>query len=415
MPLNGDLREEAAGAGTVGAALRAARMARGLDLVAVAGHLRIRAPFLAALEDSRPDQLPGPTYAIAFVRGYAEFLGLDAEATVRRYRDESADLARRPSLVLPSPAPTGSFPGRWPVVAGLVALGAILVGWVFFADDPRAVEVRVPELPERLAQLIVGETSKPTAAPIAPAPRVVVAPTPPIPTPLPPAPPTPAPAAATIPTAPSPPAPLPPAVATAANPTPPAPAPVVPPVLAPMPALASPAPVPPVASAPPAAVPPAVTTPVSPPATVIAARPIVGPEDTPPPPPQALGAAAALAPNDEPPRAPPPLPVANSAPAEGRVFLAHNADARVVVRAKAESWVQVRDRDSAIVFTRVLSPGDSFLVPNRSGLTLWTGNSGALDFLVDGQPTAPIGVQGSVKRNISLDADRLRAGNASPD
>ncbi len=133
------------------------------------------------------------------------------------------------------------------------------------------------------------------------------------------------------------------------------------------------------------------------------------------PAPQALGGAAPLQSNslEEPPRAPPSLAVAApAAPLEGRVFGGQNTDARVVVKARGESWVQIRDRDSSTVFTRLLSAGDSFLVPNRNGLTLWTGNAGVLDVTVDGAPAPSLGAPGAVKKNVSLDADRLRAGTA---
>jgi cytoskeleton protein RodZ len=63
----------------------------------------------------------------------------------------------------------------------------------------------------------------------------------------------------------------------------------------------------------------------------------------------------------------------------------------------------------------LLSAGDSFLVPNRTGLTLWTGNAGVLDVSVDGAPAPALGAPGAVKKNVSLDADRLRAGTAVSD
>jgi len=60
----------------------------------------------------------------------------------------------------------------------------------------------------------------------------------------------------------------------------------------------------------------------------------------------------------------------------------------------------------------VLRAGDSYLVPNKGGLVMMTGNAGVLDVLVDGNPAPSLGAVGAVRRNIALDADRLRAGAA---
>ena len=68
-----------------------------------------------------------------------------------------------------------------------------------------------------------------------------------------------------------------------------------------------------------------------------------------------------------------------------KVYGAGNADARIVIRAATDSWVQVEDANENILLSRVLKTGDSYRVPNRDGLTMMTGNAGALDIVVDGQ------------------------------
>ena len=67
----------------VGQALQDLRIQRGLSLLDCEAQLHIRAKFLAAIEADREDLLPEPTYARIFVRGYATFLGADADALVR--------------------------------------------------------------------------------------------------------------------------------------------------------------------------------------------------------------------------------------------------------------------------------------------------------------------------------------------
>jgi cytoskeleton protein RodZ len=83
---------------------------------------------------------------------------------------------------------------------------------------------------------------------------------------------------------------------------------------------------------------------------------------------------------------------------------------RVVIRAIADSWLQVGDGRSPALFAQVLRAGDSYHVPDRPGLRFDTGNAGGLEITVDGRPVPPVGPSGSVRRNIPLDADKLVAG-----
>lgn len=92
-----------------------------------------------------------------------------------------------------------------------------------------------------------------------------------------------------------------------------------------------------------------------------------------------------------------------------RVYGQENADARVEIVAAGDSWVQVTE-NGGLVLTRLLHAGDRFKVPNRGGLLLMTGNAGGLDVLVDGQKIGSVGAPGQVMRDVSLDAERLRAG-----
>ena len=108
------------------------------------------------------------------------------------------------------------------------------------------------------------------------------------------------------------------------------------------------------------------------------------------------------APVVEPP-APAPAPVA--APPPPRI---DPDKPRVVIRAKGESWVQIRDNPGNRVLTdRVLRAGEIIEIPNRPGIVLTTGKAESLDILVDGQDVDPFGGPG-VRRNIALEPDRLR-------
>ncbi len=82
-------------------------------------------------------------------------------------------------------------------------------------------------------------------------------------------------------------------------------------------------------------------------------------------------------------------------------------DSRVLLRARSLSWVQVHGPDDETVMTRNLQPGDVYEVPNRPGFTLMTGNAGGIEIEVDGVPLPPLGDEGTVRRNVSLDPEAL--------
>ena len=66
----------------VGSILRQARQSLGEDLRQSAAHLRIREPYLRAIEDGRYEDLPGRAYAVGFVRAFAEAAVAPPEVTL---------------------------------------------------------------------------------------------------------------------------------------------------------------------------------------------------------------------------------------------------------------------------------------------------------------------------------------------
>jgi cytoskeleton protein RodZ len=85
-------------------------------------------------------------------------------------------------------------------------------------------------------------------------------------------------------------------------------------------------------------------------------------------------------------------------------------EGRVVLHARLASWVQITDAAGQPIVTRTLQAGESLDVPLRPGLTLFTGNAGGLEVVVDGRPLPALGPVGAVRRDISLDPDQLRGG-----
>lgn len=69
----------------LGSELREARLKRELTLEEVEQELRIRAKFLAAIENGDYSLLPSQVQARGFLRNYAQFLGLDGDVILARY------------------------------------------------------------------------------------------------------------------------------------------------------------------------------------------------------------------------------------------------------------------------------------------------------------------------------------------
>jgi len=116
---------------TVGQDLRAARLRRGDDLATVSRSLKIRKDHLESLEEDNFADLPGKTYAIGFVRSYAQYLGLDVKATVERYKQEIS--GRRDEHVSAEPSfqieEQRRLPYGWRIVAAIVGLALIYGVW----------------------------------------------------------------------------------------------------------------------------------------------------------------------------------------------------------------------------------------------------------------------------------------------
>ena len=79
-----------------------------------------------------------------------------------------------------------------------------------------------------------------------------------------------------------------------------------------------------------------------------------------------------------------------------------------------DTWVQVKERGGQALVTKVMKAGDIFPVPTRANLVLSTGNAGRVEILVDGVAVPSIGGPGSVRKDVALDPDQLKAGPVVP-
>ena len=107
-------------------------------------------------------------------------------------------------------------------------------------------------------------------------------------------------------------------------------------------------------------------------------------------------------------------PMRQLEPADPRAAIpqpqADSDGARVVLRFTGDTWVQVRERGGQALLTRVMKAGETFAVPTRANLVLTTGNAGRVEIVVDGAVVPSIGGPGSVRKDVPLDPELLRAG-----
>jgi cytoskeleton protein RodZ len=334
----------------VGRLLRDQRLARELSIDDVAACLRIRTRYLEAIEQGRFDQLPGAAYIPAFLRAYANHIGLDADKVMTAYQLSGPVPIERP-VTLPADFPLVErrAPIGLAVLTVLLVMGAGYAVWHYLPRQQMIVSEKVPPVPDRLmatpapaaqpappvAEPVIApptqEARVPSAAPVAPAPAAAV-----------PAAAAPAAAASTAP----PPSPASTPAAAAANEVWPAPKQEI-------------------QAARPASAPPAVVTAPPPPPPVVMPMPAIGQA-------QAAQAPVAEAPRPSPP--PAPAPVTQEAVARGAAdpattpFVAATPATPPVlsdtkVFARSNSWIELRGPAGDVLTQTYVRAGESYTVP----------------------------------------------------
>lgn len=126
----------------IGETLREARDELGRDLDEAARELRAQRRHLEALEEERFEIFGGDVYAKGHLRSYAQWLGLDPEPLVQRYREEVEGGGYDPHVLAEHPVASG--PGRgipaWLIWSGLGVLVLIAAFAVAGTFGPRAPE-----------------------------------------------------------------------------------------------------------------------------------------------------------------------------------------------------------------------------------------------------------------------------------
>jgi len=281
---------------TVGQELRSGRQHRGEDLATVSKALKIRKDHLEGLEEDRIEALPGRTYAVGFVRTYADYLGLDTPRVLERYKAQIAGRTPdpNPTITIIDDDDQRRLPQGWKIIVGVVFL--LLAYGAYHLIAPAADRMLAPPVAPVPAQL-TGKAAAPHKAPAVNKPQPT---------------------------------------ATAAVPT----------------------------SQPQAA--------------------------------QNGQVPAAVLP-------------------QGVVYGKQHVDARVILRMKASTHIEVKGPTGTMYLNRILNPGDSYMVPNTPGVTLSTENAGAVEIDLDGSAMGTAGQSGQPVLGVSLDPQAIADhGNKRP-
>lgn len=339
---------------SVGEILRRARLEKGLGLEQVSSAINIRVAQLRALEEGNIDALPGMTYALGFVRSYANYLRLNSGEIVHKFKAEHGGAqSAKPELHFPEPVGESRLPDPQMLAIAGAFVVLLLVIWAVFSDGDSeeadiATQIPPPPVVQPLSDMAAAPLFSTTDASSltetgAPAEAVAVS----------------AEAAA-----------------------------VAQPLQAQaqeqeqqqtlLSALS--------ASAPKLEEKPAAT---EPPEAVLESEPI------------------SVVPVPEKKKSPPEVQAQAKEQPEGVINISRGKS-RIVLQATQSSWIQVSNAKQDILIKKVLKPGEKYFVPDEAGVTLVTSNAGGLEVYVDGAVVQSLGKPGGIVRGIALDPQELK-------
>ena len=80
----------------------------------------------------------------------------------------------------------------------------------------------------------------------------------------------------------------------------------------------------------------------------------------------------------------------------------------MVIKAIGNSWVEIEDIDGNSLMARIMRPGETFVVPNMSGLTFNTGNAGALSLSYGDMTISSLGEEGETIKAWPLNIEAFK-------
>lgn len=348
---------------SVGEILRRARLERGLGLEQVSSTINIRVAQLRALEEGNIEALPGMTYALGFVKSYANYLRLNGGEIVHKFKAEHGGAqSSKPEFHLPEPLEESKMPNPQILAIAGVFVVLLLVLWAVFSGDDKeesriAAQIPPPPVVQPLSEMAsaplfaeatAAETpGTPEAAPSATGDAVadMMAPSAPVT-----------------------------ALESAENPVDPI----------------------------------AVTAaPVQKQEMEVKPAGVVAEEGAAP----TTGAVIASQQNRK--QKEPVLQEQAQSQSQAKeqnegVISVSRGKGRIMLQSVQPSWIQVSDAHEKVIFKKVLRPGEQYFVPNESGISLVTSNAGGLEIYVDGKKVQALGQPGEILRGIAMDPQELK-------
>ncbi len=117
-------RSQAMDRSSIGARLREAREEKGLSLEELGSKLRLRTAILDALERGDFDALPEPVYTTAYLRNYAQAVGLEPQPILEAYARAAVKTELPPVRELPRAAPP------WVGIAAVIAVALVAIAYL---------------------------------------------------------------------------------------------------------------------------------------------------------------------------------------------------------------------------------------------------------------------------------------------
>src|SRR5699024_4807211 len=128
----------------IGAKLKEARIAKDLSLDSLQETTKIQKRYLVAIEEGKFDILPGKFYARAFIKEYANAVGLDPNELLEEFKEEvpqneetdttqytRIQRSKRENASTKAPAFFSFLPT---IIVILLVIGIVFAGWYFYKE-----------------------------------------------------------------------------------------------------------------------------------------------------------------------------------------------------------------------------------------------------------------------------------------
>jgi cytoskeletal protein RodZ len=123
---------------SLGKYLKRERESRKISLKEVSKQIKVREPFLRAVEEDRRDLLPSVTYVKGFLSAYAKYLGLDSNEVILRYEAESKGEPVIQPEVPPQKRMVWSPRYLW-TIGGVIVVGFVVLFLLLSPSQPPVV------------------------------------------------------------------------------------------------------------------------------------------------------------------------------------------------------------------------------------------------------------------------------------